>query len=368
MDLEERREDIDVSVVLPTMDEEKTIGTCLEKIQKVFEEEDLEGEIIVSDSSTDRTPEIAEEYGAKVVCPQERGYGNAYLEGLSKAQGGIVVMGDADDTYDFLEMPKFLRPLMRDECEIVMGDRLENLDQDSMSLPHKIGQPIMNGLLKLFHGTNVSDAHCGFRAFTRESLERMNLKAGGMDFASELVIEQERKNFDVKEVPIKLHPRPEGSEATYNYFSDSWDHLKLIMLRAPTRAFAIPGFVLLALGVLFWLGSFPALISLGPKSAVLGAIFMMAGIQMFGAGVFVRLLGIQRNMVDHDRLSKAFKEKLTPARGFWIGLVLFVAGVLLALPIGIGGTSIQQSAMFFMMIALGIEIGSLSVVWDLVRG
>lgn len=368
MKFDEAKENVEVSVVLPTLNEEETIGKCLEKIKQVFDKEGLKGEIIVSDSSTDKTPEIAKEYGARIIRPGKKGYGNAYLAGLSKARGKYIVMGDADNTYDFLDMPKLLRPLMGDDHEVVMGNRLEDLDEDSMSLPHRIGQPIMNGLLKLFHGTDASDAHCGFRAFTRESLNKMKLEAGGMDFASELVIEQERRNFDTKEVPIKLHPRPEGSEATYSYFSDSWDHLKLILLRAPTRAFVAPGLLLLTLGVLFWLGSFPALLGLGPKSAVLGAIFVMAGIQMFGAGVFTKLLGVQRDIVDHDRLSKFFQKNFTPARGFWIGLFLFGAGLLLALTIGTGGSPLREDVTFFMMIALGIEIGFLSVAWDLVRG
>ncbi len=234
-----------------------------------------------------------------------------------------------------------------------------------MSIPHRIGQPIMTGLLNLFHRTGVSDAHSGFRAFTRESLEKMNLQADGMEFASELIIEADRKDLDIMELPIELHPRPEDSEATYDYFSDSWDHLKLILLRAPTKAFSIPGILLLIAGILVLGGSF-FLSGFGLDGLILAPLLILSGLNMIGAGAFARLLGVRRGIVDHDRLSNFFHDHFTPGRGFWIGLTFFVIGLLPFLPFGFVRSSPLQHALTFTFLCLGIEIGFLSVLWDFV--
>ncbi|KXA91663.1 hypothetical protein AKJ57_00455 [candidate division MSBL1 archaeon SCGC-AAA259A05] len=358
---------MEVSVVVPAKDEEKTIGDCLDKINQVFDEENIEGEIIVPDSSDDRTPVIAREKGARVIHPDEEGYGNAYLDGMSEVRGGYVVMGDADDTYDFYDIPKLLEPLQEGEAEMVVGNRVEGgIKEGAMSTPHKIGQPIMTGLLNLFHRTGVSDAHSGFRAFKREALKKMRLQAGGMAFASELIIEADRRGLNIEEIPIELHPRREGSEPKYDYFSDSWDHLKLILLRAPTKAFAVPGVILLFVGMILLGGSFLNLT--GPEYAppLLGSLMLLVGSTMTGAGAFVRHLGIGRDLVDHDVLSKFFSNHFTPGRGFWIGLFLFGIGLLPLLPFGVVKSSVQQHALFFTSLCLGIEVGFLSVAWDLV--
>lgn len=367
MQLSERDESIEVSVVIPAMNEAETIGDCLDKVNKVFQEEGIEGEIIVSDSSTDRTPEIAKEKGARVIHPEKKGYGNAYLAGVSEVKGKYMVMGDADDTYDFLDVSKLLEPLQEGEAEMVVGNRFEDgIKEGAMSTSHRIGQPIMNGLLKLFHGKEVSDAHCGFRAFTREALEKMKLRAEGMDFASELIIEAQRKNLKIMEVPIELHPRPEESEATYDYFSDSWDHLKLILLRAPTRAFAVPGFILLILSIIFFGGSILNPTKFGNNFSLLSSLMFLTGFTMIGAGAFARLLGVKRGFLDHDPLSKFFANRFSPGKGFWIGLSLFIIGLLPLLPFEIIQT-IRQQVLFFTMLCLGIEIGFLSVLLDLVN-
>lgn len=367
--LTERDGSIDVSVVVPAKDEERTIGGCLDKINSVFARENIDGEIIVSDSSEDRTPEIAREKGARVIRPEEEGYGNAYIEGMVEARGEYVVMGDADNTYDFSDLPKILEPLRENDADMVIGNRLDGgVKEGAMSIPHRIGQPIMTGLLNMFHRTGVSDAHSGFRGFDREALEKMNLQAGGMDFASELIIEANRKDLEVEEVDIELHPRPEDSEATYDYFNDSWDHLRLILLRAPTQAFAVPGMVLIAIGI-FLLGTTSLdLLFSGFYPSILASLLIFAGVNLFGSGVFARHLAVSRNLVDHDRLSEFFSDNFTPGRGFWMGVFMFGIGLLPILPVGIEGLSIQLHVLLYTALCLGIEIGFLSVMWDFVRG
>jgi len=175
---------IEVSVILPALDEERTIGECITKIQKVFHDNAINGEIIVADSSTDRTSEISSSLGAIVIRPEKNGYGNAYLTGFRHARGLYIVMGDADNTYDFLEIPKLIAPL-KNGADFVIGSRFKGIiHKDSMDGLHRyIGNPVLTWMLNFIFHTRYSDTHSGFRAITREALDRLPLTPGGMDFA-----------------------------------------------------------------------------------------------------------------------------------------------------------------------------------------
>jgi len=194
----------EVSVVMPSLNEERTIGRCIEKVKKVFNENHIDGEIIVADNSTDKTVEIARTLGATVITPEKKGYGNAYLAGLQSAKGDFIVIADSDGTYDFEEMPKFLTPLIKGDADFVIGNRFGgNILKGAMPWLHRyIGNPILTKILNWLFKIGISDAHCGMRAFTREAYEKMNLKTEGMEFASEMIIEAARKNLRIKEVPL----------------------------------------------------------------------------------------------------------------------------------------------------------------------
>ena len=198
-----------VSVIIPCMNEEKTIGSCIRKTLSILKQENIEGEIIVADSSTDNSREIAKSLGATIVIPQEKGYGNAYLEGMRHAKGKYLILSDADDTYDLNEIPKLLKPLIENNADFVMGNRLKgNIVKGSMPYLHRyIGNPILTKTLNMLFGTNIGDSHSGMRAITRESYDRLNLQSEGMEFASEMIIEAARKRLRIAEVPISYYPR-----------------------------------------------------------------------------------------------------------------------------------------------------------------
>src|SRR5665647_820559 len=180
---------IDVSVILPALNEEQSIGECITKIQRVFHDNAINGEIIVADSSTDRTREIAASLGAHVIHVEKNGYGNAYLTGFKNAKGRYIVMGDADNTYDFLAIPELLAPL-KNGADFVIGSRFRGtIHRVSMDVLHRyIGNPVLTLMLNSLFHTNYSDTHSGFRVITREALDRLPLTTGGMEFASEMLV------------------------------------------------------------------------------------------------------------------------------------------------------------------------------------
>jgi len=176
-----------ISVVIPTKNEEKTIGICIEKIQRVFNEHHIDGEIIIADNSTDNTPEIAKGMGAKVIALDEHGYGNAYRFGFEQASGDYIVMGDGDNTYDFMDIPRLLEPLKKGEADLVLGSRFKGeIKKGAMPWYHQyIGNPFLTWIFNKANKSNISDTHTGFRAFTREAYEKMrtDLRTTGMEFA-----------------------------------------------------------------------------------------------------------------------------------------------------------------------------------------
>lgn len=270
----------DVSVILPALDEERTIADCIQKIQEVFRNNGIRGEILVADSSTDRTAEIARSLGATVVHPEKPGYGNAYLDAFRHAHGRFIVMGDADNTYDFLEIPRLLAPL-HEGADLVIGSRFKGtIHEGSMAPLHRyIGNPVLTWLLNFIFGSRFSDTHSGFRAIRREALDCLGLRTGGMEFASEMLVMAAREKLRIVEVPISYHPRTSPSKL--HSFADGWRHIRFILLIKPTLFIAVPGVVFSSLGIFLM-----AVSSLGGNietthlhSFILGAMLLIAGVQ-----------------------------------------------------------------------------------------
>ena len=183
--------------------------------------------------------ELAAAAGARVIHEPRRGYGNAYLAGFAAARGRYIVMGDADLTYDFDEIPRFVEHL-EDGAELVMGDRMDNIHPGAMPWLHRyVGNPVLTGILNLFFRTGVSDAHCGMRALRRDVLPRLDLRTPGMEFASEMVIRASKEELDIREFPIEYHPR--GGESKLSSFRDGWRHLRFLLVHSPTHLFLVPG-------------------------------------------------------------------------------------------------------------------------------
>ena len=210
MNAREQIEEIEVSVVMPCLNEEATIGACIEKAQQTLKEMEIRGEVIVADNgSTDGSVAIAQSLGARVVHQPIRGYGAAYQAGIAAARGQYIVMGDSDDTYDFTDLERFITPLCNG-YDLVMGSRFTGeIRPGAMSWSHRyIGNPILSGILRWLFHTAISDAHCGMRALTREAYNKMQLQTSGMEFASEMVIKAVQANLKMSEIPINYYANP----------------------------------------------------------------------------------------------------------------------------------------------------------------
>jgi glycosyltransferase involved in cell wall biosynthesis len=329
-----RGNSIDVSVILPALDEERTIGECISRIQKVFRENAINGEIIVSDSSTDRTAEIAESLGAIVIRTERTGYGNAYLTAFTHARGRFIIMGDADNTYDFYQIPNLMAPL-KEGADFVIGSRFKGvIHAGSMTFLHRyIGNPLLTWMINIIFHTRFSDSHSGFRAITREALDRLPVKTGGMEFASEMLVMASKEQLNIVEVPIDYYPRQTPSKL--HSFADGWRHIRFVLLMKPLPFIAIPGFLFSLIG-LFLMTFFyiqGEIESSHLHAFILGAILMMGGIQVVLSGFLMKtysvIHGYEKKQGIIEKLMKYHNLELFLVLGFF----LISAGILLGLDI-----------------------------------
>ena len=321
---------VEVSVVLPSKNERETIGCCINKIREAFKESHMDGEIVVADNSEDDTPTIARGMGAEVITPDGKGYGYAYryaFKYLKEKHGGYpkyIVMGDADDTYDFLEMPKLLEPLQRDEADLVIGSRLKGrIEPGAMPWLHRwIGNPLLTWFLNLFYKAGVSDAHSGFRAIKGEALEKLELKADGMEFASEMIVEAVKRGLRIKEVPISYYRR-RNPDSKLSSLSDGWRHLKFMLIHAPDYLFIYPALIITLAGLILMALAFLNARLLwytpGTHSMIAGSLLTILGYQVLFFGAFARML-------ERGGLPKS----LTLEKGATVGALIFTAGLVWA--------------------------------------
>src|SRR5450631_2926427 len=238
-----------VSVVIPCLNEAENIERCVTAARHAIEQMGIIGEIVVADNdSEDDSALLAEEAGARVIVERRRGYGSAYLAGFAASRGRYIVMADADLTYDFNEIPRFVAAL-EEGAEMVIGDRMDSIQPGAMPWLHRyVGNPILTGLLNLFFRTGVKDAHCGMRALRRDVLPRLDLRTTGMEFASGMVIRASKENLKIAEFPIEYHPR--GGESKLSSLRDGWHHLRFLLVHSPTYLFVFPGALFAAVGSL----------------------------------------------------------------------------------------------------------------------
>jgi len=322
---------IEVSVVMPCLNEEESVALCIRKIKEVFIREGIRGEIIVADNgSVDRSREIAASEGARVVLEPQRGYGAAYLKGLREARGKFIIIGDSDDTYDFYDIPKFLKAL-KEGYNFVMGSRFKGtIKKGSMSWSHRyIGNPILSGICRLFFHTRLSDIHCGMRAFTQSAYQEMQLLTLGMEFATEMVVSALTQNLKIYEIPINYHPRKGRSKLSPLY--DAWRHVRFMLLYCPLWLYFIPG----ASG--FIVGTFLLLLSLkGPflflghywdiHLVVFASVFCILSYQILNVGVYAHTFAIKQGFLKYDKATLFFKRNFNLERGILLGGFIFLAG------------------------------------------
>ena len=350
-----------ISLIIPTKNEAKTICQCIQKAEEVFNKTGLTGEIIVVDSSTDQTAEIAISCGAEVVFPQMLGYGNAYLKGFEKAQGEYIFLMDGDLTYDPDAILHMLPLLQKGEYDMVMGSRLKGqiLPGAMPALHRYIGNPFLTWVLNRLFSAKISDAHCGLRAITRDALKKLDLRSGGMEFASEMVIEAASRGLRIAEVPITYYPRQGDSKL--NSFTDGWRHLRFMMLYRPGPFLLIPGLVALIFGLMLAMAVY---LEGGSRmhSLILGGLLLIIGYQMLLAGLHFRAFGATWGLSRSNGMKKLISYH-SLEKELIAGLALLATGIIIGLGVllkwrgsGFGSLDAAQSAMIAMILSiLGIQ-------------
>ncbi len=327
---------VDVSVVIPCLNEANSVGICVSKAMEAFRAAGLRGEVVVADNgSTDGSIEIAEKLGARVVRVDQRGYGSALRAGIAVARGAFIVMGDADDSYDFSEVPRFVEK-WRLGNDVVMGNRFRGeIKPGAMPWHHRyMGNPALSSLLNLFFHTGIGDSHCGMRGFTRAVYDRMDLRSAGMEFASEFVIKAAQLGAKMAEIPITLWPDKRGRPPHLRSFRDGWRHLRFMLLYAPNWLFVLPGaaFMLVGLAMVFWLLPGPRVISprvtLDVHTMIFGVIFTLLGAQILSIGAFAKVFSYAERFDRSGTVSlKRVLKRVTLESGLLLGGVSFLAGL-----------------------------------------
>ncbi len=355
-----------VSVVIPCLNEAENISSCVSAALEAIVRMGVHGEVVVADhDSEDNSVRLAEAAGARVVVERRRGYGSAYLAGFEASRGRYIVMADADLTYDFQEIPRFVAAL-EEGAEMVIGDRMDNIQPGAMPWLHQyIGNPILTGLLNLFFRTGISDAHCGMRAVRRDVLARLDLRTTGMEFASEMVIRASKENLRIAEFPIEYHPR--GGESKLSSFRDGWRHLRFLLVHSPNHLFIVPGAVLAGVGTLI-----VVLVSAGVEffgrawglhALIGGALMMIVGTQVLALGLCAHAYGTYF-MGEQDPWFDRMRKRFRLEHGLLLGGAFMLVGVVMGAVIvvtwisnGFGSLADEHAAVIAAsLLIVGIQI------------
>ncbi len=326
---------VDVSVVIPCLNEEQTIEGCILAALEGINQAGVKGEVIVSDNgSEDCSVVIAEAAGARVIHCASQGYGHALRAGFAAARGRWILMGDADQSYDFRELPRFKAEIDKG-FDLVMGTRMKGrIEKGAMPWLHRmIGNPVLTAILRILFSVRISDAHCGLRAFTREAFCRMNLRTAGMELASEIVVKAARFRMAISEIPITLHVDARNRPPHLRSFRDGWRHLRYMLMMSPDWLFVLPGFLLLLCGVLLVGLLLPGAwqvrgVTLDVHAMLLGMAIILIGTYLLLLGAFVKAFTYSEGL---DVLGGKFASLLTRVKlehGLLLALAFTVSGVI----------------------------------------
>jgi glycosyltransferase involved in cell wall biosynthesis len=328
---------VEVSVVMPCLNEAETLAACIEKAREGLRAAGVEGEIIVADNgSTDGSTEVARGLGVRIVEVANRGYGSTLMGGIAAARGRWIVMGDADDSYDFREIPRFLAKLT-EGAELVQGCRLPSgggrVMPGAMPTLHRWwGNPMFSRMARAWFGAPIHDIHCGLRAFSRDLIERLDLRCTGMEFASEMVIKATLSGARIAETPITLHPDGRRSRARHlRTFRDGWRHLRFFLLYSPRWLFLVPGLLLLLAGLAGYLIALPGVrvrnIEFDVHTLLIASLFLTLGYQALLFAVLTKVFAIREHMLPADpRVLRLFRF-VNLERGLTVGAITLAVGV-----------------------------------------
>jgi hypothetical protein len=323
----------EISVVIPCLNEARSIGICVGKALEAFQEIGIRGEVVVADNgSTDGSVEIAERFGARVVHVATRGYGNALRKGIEEAKGEFIIMGDADDSYDFSQVPGFIAK-WREGSELVMGNRFEGgIKPGAMPWLHKyLGNPALTAILNSFFHAGIGDAYCGMRGFTKRVYERVDPRTTGMEFALELVIKAAKLGAKVTEIPVTLWPDKRGRQPHLRTFHDGWRSLRFMLLYAPNWLFLLPGISLLGvgLGLVFWLFPGPrpvGRVTFDVHTMLFGMMFALLGAQVISIGLFAKVFSYAERFSRNQRSLERWLRRVKLEDGLVLGGTLAFSG------------------------------------------
>src|SRR5258706_3966497 len=324
---------VELTVLMPCLDEAKTVGACVAKARETCRAHAIAAEILVADNgSTDGSQRLAGESGARVIHVPARGYGSALRAGIDAARGRYVVIADADDSYDFGDIPAFLAQL-RAGAQLVMGSRFRGkIHPGAMPLLHRfLGNPVLTWVLNLFFGAGISDAHCGMRGFSREAIRALSLRSSGMEFASEMIIRAAQEKLRVREVPTSLRPDGRGRRAHLRTWRDGWRHLRFMLLFSPLWLFLVPGSIISATGLALATAVAFAKVTvfghqLNTHFALLGSSLAIVGVQLSMLGLFAKAVFVLDG-VGKSPSAERLLEGLALERGILAGASVFAGGV-----------------------------------------
>ncbi|WP_418511365.1 glycosyltransferase family 2 protein [Corallibacter sp.] len=325
---------IELSIVMPCLNEAETLATCIKKAQNFLLENQVSGEVIIADNgSTDGSQNIAKTLGAKVIHVEKKGYGNALRSGINYALGTYIIMGDADDSYDFESLKPFLINLRKGH-DLVMGNRFKGgIKKDAMPFLHKyLGNPVLSFLGRLFFNIKIGDFHCGLRGFSKEAYYKMNLKTTGMEFASEMIVKSKLNNLSITEVPTILHKDGRSRPPHLNTWRDGWRHLRFLLLYSPMWLFLIPGILLmitgiLASGVLISQSIIIEKIVFDIHTLLYTSSMVLVGFQFFVFYALTKVYAVENQLLPKsNRYEKLFKY-LNLESGLIIGAILLASGI-----------------------------------------
>lgn len=317
---------MEVSIIMPCLNEAETLETCIRKAQWFIAENDLAGEVIIADNgSNDGSQEIARRLNARVIDVPAKGYGSALKGGIAAARGQYIIMGDADDSYDFSNLNPFLVKL-RNGYDLVMGNRFRGgIESGAMPLLHRyLGNPVLTGIGKLLFGSPCNDFHCGLRGFRKEAIANLELQTTGMEFASEMVVKATLHKMQITEVPTTLSPDGRSRPPHLNTWRDGWRHLRFLLMYSPRWLFFYPGIFLI-------LGGFLATLSLLPSPKVHSLLYsstaMTIGFQIVMFALFTKVFGISEGLLPEDRRLNKLFDYLNLETGLIAGTVLLAIGM-----------------------------------------
>ncbi|HLC89770.1 MAG TPA: glycosyltransferase family 2 protein [Patescibacteria group bacterium] len=359
-------EEVLVSVILPCRNEEAALSLCLAEIKKVLAQENINGEIIVSDSSVDNSARIAEELGVRLVKHDQAGYGLACQQGFAAAKGKYLFLADADGTYDFKEIPRFLAEVSSGN-DLVIGNRFAGkMEKGAMPFLNRyLGNPLLSTLFRLFFRLKIIDVQSGMRAITREALDKLDLRTLGMEFATEMMIKAAKAGLKVKEVAINYHKRQGKSKL--KRWADGWRHIRFMLLFSPLFLFFLPGLILFSLGALLmfilYIGAFRIFgISFGYHPMFFASLLIISGYQLIIFSFFSKIYAINHLRDQGEMVTKLYRyltiEKASLAGLIFIALGAIIYGVIFFewLKTGFGPLSeVKNSIIALTLIVIGLQ-------------